>query len=539
METLLLEDTQKDIETAAKIINDGGIVAMPTETVYGLAANALDGKAVAKIFTAKGRPMDNPLIVHISGIDMIEKLGLYREFTEKAKKLAEKFWPGPLTIILPKGDCIPDEVSAGLDTVAVRCPSHKTARMLIELSDKPLAAPSANLSGKPSPTKFQHCVNDLMGKADGIIDGGDCTVGVESTVITLATNPPRLLRPGGITVEQIEKVIGKIQVDKAVTHQLEEGKTAISPGMKYKHYAPKAQVYLVKGNSFVPYVKRLTNSNTAVICFDEDEKSITGLTYKIGSKNDYNTHAHRIFDVLRQIDKEGSINTVYAPLPTTEGVSLAVYNRLIRAAAFRIINSDVFVLGLTGPTGAGKSTVAKVFQQNGYHIVDTDKIAKNILQKNSPILPKIADAFGDDIINSNGEVDRKLLAKRAFKDRESTNKLNSIAHPAIYEVSLLEIQEYSDNGFDKFILDAPVLFESNGQRFCNKTLAIISILETRKNRIIKRDNLTPEEAMQRINAQHSNSYYTSKADYVVENNGNFQDVQDKIALLIDNINKEL
>lgn len=265
MDTKLLKDNIEDISIAAKIINEGGLVAMPTETVYGLAADALNGKAVRKIFQAKGRPMDNPLIVHVSSAQMAIDLKLYKEFTEDAKKLADKFWPGPLTIILPKGDCIPDEVSAGLETVAVRCPSHKTARALIEKSGKPLAAPSANISGKPSPTTAEHCINDLMGKVDAILDGGECEVGVESTVVTLATNPPRLLRPGGITLEQLESVLGEVAVDDAVLHKLAEGKKASSPGMKYKHYAPKAQVYLVRGNNFVDFVNRDIDESTAVV----------------------------------------------------------------------------------------------------------------------------------------------------------------------------------------------------------------------------------------------------------------------------------
>ena len=532
METKLLRDTTEDITTASQIIRDGGIVAMPTETVYGLAANALDGNAVRKIFKAKGRPMDNPLIVHVSSVKMAEDLHLYKEFTKEAKALAEKFWPGPLTIILPKGDCIPDEVSAGLSTVAVRCPSHKVAQKLIELSGKPLAAPSANISGKPSPTKFQHCVNDLMGRADAIIDGGECAVGVESTVVTLATNPPRLLRPGGVTVEQLEGVLGKVEIDDAVLDKLKENEVASSPGMKYKHYAPSAQVYLVKGREFASFVNRVSDSTTAVVCFDEDKSRINSVTYPIGSRNDYFSHAHKIFDVLRQIDKDENIKKVFAPLPKVEGVSLAVYNRLIRASAFRIINADAYVIGLTGPTGAGKSTVARVFEKNGYHIVDADKIARKAVEKGSPLLKRIAKAFGEDVINSDGCLNRKLLAKRAFETREKTEILNSITHPYIYEKALLEIEEYSNKGCDKFILDAPVLFESGGEKYCKKTVAVISSLEKRIERIIKRDNLTHNEAMRRINAQHSGDYYTDRADLVLYNNGEQRELENEIIRLI-------
>ena len=242
MNTLLLQDTQQDIEKAGQILSQGGLVGIPTETVYGLAADALNGKAVAKIFTAKGRPMDNPLIVHIKDIKDINKYGLVREFSTKAKLLAENFWPGPLTIIMPKGDCIPEEVSAGLDTVAIRFPEHQIARRIIEAANTPLAAPSANLSGSPSPTTAKHVFNDLNGRIDAVLDGGRCRVGLESTVITLATPTPKLLRPGGVTLEEMKEVIGEIEVDKAVLNQIESGAVVSSPGMKYKHYAPKARV---------------------------------------------------------------------------------------------------------------------------------------------------------------------------------------------------------------------------------------------------------------------------------------------------------
>ena len=219
------------------IIKKGGIVAMPTETVYGLAADALNGEAVAKIFKAKGRPMDNPLIVHISDIKQIDML--VAEFSDKAKKLAEKFWPGPLTIVLPKSDIIPDEVSAGLSTVAIRFPSHPIAHELIAKSS-PIAAPSANLSGSPSPTTVRHVLADMDGRIDAIIDGGDCEVGVESTVITLTEDVPTLLRPGGVTLEQLRAEIGEVKVHPAVLKSLGKGMKASSPGMKYKHYSPKA-----------------------------------------------------------------------------------------------------------------------------------------------------------------------------------------------------------------------------------------------------------------------------------------------------------
>lgn len=336
MKTLML--MPDEVQTAADIIKNGGLVAMPTETVYGLAADALNGKAVAKIFQAKGRPMDNPLIVHISDISQI--YNLVSVFPEKAKKLAEKFWPGALTIILPKSDIIPDEVSAGLDTVAVRFPSNPIAHRLIELSS-PLAAPSANLSGSPSPTNARHVADDMNGRIDAIIDGGECDVGVESTVITLATEPPRLLRPGGITLEQLRDTIGEVVVDDAVLNPLKNGQQVSSPGMKYKHYSPKANVVLIKGSddSFVEYVNSHKADGVAALCYDEDLGRLSVPTVSVGRSDDYVTQAHRLFTVLRTADENG-YRTVYAHCPKTEGVGLAVYNRIIRAAGFEVIELE-------------------------------------------------------------------------------------------------------------------------------------------------------------------------------------------------------
>ncbi len=245
MQTESLQANDEGFARAAQILRSGGLVGIPTETVYGLAANALDGAAAAKIFAAKGRPADNPLIVHISKFEQI--YDLVTEVPDSAKKLAKAFWPGPMTMILPKAPCIPNEVSAGLPTVAIRFPSHPAAQRIITESGLPLAAPSANTSGRPSPTTAQHVLHDLSGKIDAVLDGGPCGVGVESTVITLATNPPRLLRPGGITLEQLRAVLGTVEMDDAVLHPLKEGVRAVSPGMKYKHYSPKANVIILKG----------------------------------------------------------------------------------------------------------------------------------------------------------------------------------------------------------------------------------------------------------------------------------------------------
>lgn len=342
MKTQLLKNTIEDIQKTGKILADGGLVAIPTETVYGLAADALNGKAVAEIFAAKGRPMDNPLIVHIADFADIEKFDLVSEIPASAYKLAETFWPGPLTIIMKKGAAIPDEVSAGLSTVAIRFPSHKVAQKIISAAGTPLAAPSANLSGSPSPTTAQHVMSDMDGKIEAVLDGGACEVGLESTVITLATDVPRVLRPGGITVEQLREVLGEVEIDHAVTDRLEEGQQAASPGMKYKHYAPKANVILLKcsDSEYIDYVNSNSGSGVAALCCDEDIDFLNVKTISLGKRGDYETQAQRLFDSLRKIDDCGDVTTVFSRLPSTDGVGLAVYNRLIRAAGFEVIDLE-------------------------------------------------------------------------------------------------------------------------------------------------------------------------------------------------------
>lgn len=336
MKTELLTVSDEDIKYAGEIVRSGGLVGMPTETVYGLAANALNGDCVRKIYAAKGRPSDNPLIVHISSVD--EWALLVKEIPEKALKLAEAFWPGPLTIILKKSNIVPDETSGGLDTVAVRIPSDENARRLIKSAGVPIAAPSANTSGKPSPTTAKHVMNDLDGKIDAVIDGGECTVGVESTVITLVTNPPRLLRPGGITPEMLEGVLGEIEIDNAVYNKLEDGADAASPGMKYKHYSPTARVVLLKGDfeKYKEYIDSNKTDKTIALCFDGEEKELSVPCLPYGKENDSLSQAQRIFSRLREADEMGA-EIVYARYPERTGVGLAVYNRLIRAAAFEVV----------------------------------------------------------------------------------------------------------------------------------------------------------------------------------------------------------
>ncbi len=332
-------DTQADrqnIEAAAVILKNGGLVAIPTETVYGLAANALDGKAVAKIFEAKGRPQDNPLIVHIAAFKELE--ALVTEVPPEAVKLAEAFWPGPLTIVLPKSSAVPPEVSAGLDTVAVRMPSHPVALRIIQAAGVPLAAPSANTSGSPSPTSAQHVLSDLDGKIDAVVDGGWCAVGVESTVLSLTGETPRILRPGGITPDQVKAVIGAVDIDPAVFSSLQDDEKPMSPGLKYKHYAPKAKVVLLKGSlaAFADYAAAHAKAGTMAMCFNGEESAIPVPAVSYGAKDNAAEQAEKLFGALREADQAGA-GLVLVRCPRTEGIGLAVFNRLLRAAAFEVV----------------------------------------------------------------------------------------------------------------------------------------------------------------------------------------------------------
>lgn len=338
METKRLSTSNEDIKTAGEILRLGGLVGIPTETVYGLAANALDSTAVEKIFVAKGRPQDNPLIVHISEISEVSPL--VASFPQEARRLAERFWPGPLTIILPKSDIIPNVVSAGLNSVAIRLPESKAARRIIKAAGSPLAAPSANLSGSPSPTSYAHVLNDLDGKIDAVVEGEDSRVGVESTVISFVCNPPRILRPGGITPEMIREILPETEIDEAVLEELKNDTPVASPGMKYKHYSPKARIILVESDkdNFVKFIKkqREKDKNIFALVFLEDAPFLEKPYLTYGSENDDLSQAEQIFNVLRRLDQEGC-NICYAHAPKKSGVGLAVYNRLIRAAAFEVI----------------------------------------------------------------------------------------------------------------------------------------------------------------------------------------------------------
>ena len=334
IDTLKLTNSPEDIAKAAELIRQGEVVGIPTETVYGLGADALDPKAVSRIFAAKNRPMDNPLIVHIYSIEQVD--GLSNQVPKLFYKLAEKFWPGPLTMIVPKSERVPDETSGGLDTVGIRMPSHPVMRELIKLST-PIAAPSANRSGYPSPTTAKHVYRDMKGRISAVIDGGECRFGVESTVICFENEDTvRILRPGSVTEKMLSEYANVI-IDEAILHDLQKGRVAPSPGMKYKHYSPKADVKIVEGSmeQFADYTNSRCGEDVYCLIFDNDSADTLKcktLTYGADSTQ----QAHELFAKLRELD-DIKAKTVYVRSPDKSGVGLAVYNRLLRAAAFEVI----------------------------------------------------------------------------------------------------------------------------------------------------------------------------------------------------------
>ena len=330
----------KTAAIAADIIKRGGLVAIPTETVYGLGANGLDEAAVARIFEAKGRPQDNPLILHIFGPEQIQQF--CHHVPQKAYDLARRFWPGPLTMVLPARDTVPKRTTGGLSTVAVRCPDSDITREIIRLAGVPLAAPSTNISGKPSTTTAQHVLHDHNGRIELIVDGGSCRVGVESTIVDLTEERPRLLRPGGITPEQLREVLGDLVVDKAVTAQIDKDALVKAPGMKYRHYAPAEPVVIVAGprEKAAAYIRRHFTPGDRVLCFEEELPLYEGcdpLSY--GLEADVETLSAGLFAALRELDDPG-IHQVYARCPEGDGIAYAVQNRLKKAAAFHIINAE-------------------------------------------------------------------------------------------------------------------------------------------------------------------------------------------------------
>ncbi|MDY3984605.1 L-threonylcarbamoyladenylate synthase [Dysosmobacter sp.] len=517
-----LRDTkgqQKEIEdkiaAAAKILREGGLVAIPTETVYGLGANGLDGEAVQRIFEAKGRPNDNPLILHVTGQQWLPRY--CRDVPPIAYVLARKFWPGPLTMILKRKPVVPDETTAGLDTVAMRCPNHPVTLAIIREAGVPIAAPSANTSGRPSCTSAQDVLEDMDGKIQGVVDGGPCTVGVESTILDLTCEPPRLLRPGGLPLEDLERLIGHIDVDKAVTGALKEGEKPKAPGMKYRHYAPKAPVTVITGapeKSAREIQKRIT-ATSGVICFDEfahlfREQEV----HTLGPSGDKLTQAQRVFDALRTFDNS-AVTEIFAQCPDNRGLGLAVGNRLKKAAGFHVIEADSerVVLGLTGGTGAGKTSALRAIESLGGTVIDCDQVYHRMLTEDEDLRRDIHNAF-PSAFTRDGVLGRQKLGQEVFSDKERLAQLNEIVYCHI----IPELRRMLEEGTgDLFAIDAINLLEAGVDQLCDRTVAITAPAELRVRRIMARDGITEQYARLRISAQKPDEYYRGKCDLELNN----------------------
>ncbi len=328
----------RDIENAASIIKSGGIVVIPTETVYGIGGDATNPLSSKNIYAAKGRPSDNPLIIHIAKPEDAEK---YAHTNSLYYDLAKAFMPGPLTVILPKKDVIPYETTGGLDTVAVRCPSHPIAHAIIECADIPIAAPSANISGRPSATSVKYVIEDFDGKVDMIVDGGESDIGLESTIVLIKKDSSSiiLLRPGAITHDALCCVCENVEISPTIEGTLKENEHPISPGMKYKHYAPRASLVLIDGSpcNVIEFFKQEQGkTNCAILCYDEEISQLKNSNLlPIGAKDDVDMHAKMLFRRLRECDNLDT-DIIYAHLPDKTGLGLALYNRMIRAAAHTV-----------------------------------------------------------------------------------------------------------------------------------------------------------------------------------------------------------
>lgn len=507
------ESDPNAVRDAAAILRRGGLLGIPTETVYGLGADALNEDAVSRIFLAKGRPQDNPLIIHVPDASWLESY--CRDVPPAAYQLAERFWPGPLTMILPRRDIVPLQTTGGLETVGVRCPNHPVTLAIIEAAGVPIAAPSGNTSGRPSPTTAAHMIEDMDGKIDGIVDGGPCTVGVESTIIDLTVTPPRLLRPGGLPLESLRQVLGEVAVDKAVTGLLAAGERPRAPGMKYRHYAPHAPVTVVTGEPerSARRIQGLLSDTAGVICFDEYAPLFPGhIIHKLGPAADKSAQARHVFDALRTFDGT-DVTEIFAQCPDDGGLGLAVANRLKKAAGFHLIDADhPLIVGLTGGTGAGKTSALAALEDLGGTVLDCDAVYHQMLRTDPALREAITAAFGP-VFCPDGSLDRQKLGTLVFSDHAALDRLNAI----VYEYLPPELMRRAA-GQSLVGLDAINLVESGLDRLCACTVAVLAPAEDRVRRIMARDGISEDYARLRISAQPSDAFYRERCSHILENN---------------------
>lgn len=515
METRIFhpEQDKNAVAEAAAILRRGGLLGIPTETVYGLGADALNEDAVRRIFEAKGRPQDNPLIIHVPSADWLARY--CRDVPDAAYQLAARFWPGPLTMILSRRDIVPLRTTGGLETVGVRCPDHPVTLAIIEAAGVPIAAPSGNTSGRPSPTTAAHMIEDMDGRIDGIVDGGPCTVGVESTIIDLTVTPPRLLRPGGLPLESLRQVLGEVAVDKAVTGLLAAGERPRAPGMKYRHYAPHAPVTVVTGEPerSARRIQGLLSDTAGVICFDEYAPLFPGhIIHKLGPAADKSAQARHVFDALRTFDGT-DVTEIFAQCPDDGGLGLAVANRLKKAAGFHLIDADrPLIVGLTGGTGAGKTSALAALEDLGGTVLDCDAVYHQMLRTDPALREAITAAFGP-VFCPDGSLDRQKLGTLVFSDHAALDRLNAIVYEYLPPELLRRAQGHTLVG-----LDAISLMESGLGRLCACTVAVLAPAEDRVRRIMVRDGISEDYARLRISAQQPDAFYRERCSHILENN---------------------
>ena len=509
---LRTEQGAQSIEQAADILRRGGLLAIPTETVYGLGANGLDETAVLHIFEAKGRPQDNPLILHIPDAGWLERY--CEDVPDAAYKLAERFWPGPLTMILKKKPCVPLRTTGGLETVGMRCPDHPVTRAIIERAGVPVAAPSANTSGRPSCTTAEHVREDMWGKIDGIVDGGPCQVGVESTIIDLTVTPPQLLRPGGLPLESLRDALGEVTVDKAVTQKMADGEKPRAPGMKYRHYAPKAPVTVVTGGAKASarYLLMHAAENAGIICFDEFVPVFEShIVHPLGASDDKRAQAQHVFDALRTFD-ETDVPEIWAQCPDSKGLGLAIGNRLKKAAGFHVENADdgKLVIGITGGTGAGKTSLLRALEKQGACVLDCDAVYHEMLKTDEELRGALKEAFGGAIFRSDGSVDVHAIGLIVFGDTGRLAALDALVKKYVPREIARRMAETDANLIG---LDAIKLMECGLGAICDASVAVTAPVEVRVKRIMTRDGITEEYARSRIAAQQDAEYFRARCGY--------------------------
>ena len=531
MKTLFLSaDAQETPEIAAAIIRNGGLVAIPTETVYGLGANGLDENAVLKIFEAKGRPQDNPLILHVAEPKEMERF--CHDIPESAYRLAEKFWPGPLTMVLPVKEVVPKRTTAGLNTVAVRCPDSDVTRKIIALAGVPIAAPSANISGKPSTTTAEHVRHDHDGKIDAIVDGGPCRVGVESTIVDLTEDRPRLLRPGGITPEQLIEVLGDLVIDKAVTAQIDKDAVVKAPGMKYRHYAPAEPVVIVSGSreKAAAYIHAHFTPGDRVLCFEEElplYQDCAPLAYG-GSRRKY-PECRTLFRSANSGRPQHSSGLCPVPRGRRCGLCGAEPAEKGRRLPYCGRGGRDMILGITGGTGCGKTTLLRCIADCGGVIMDCDAIYHDLLKTDAAMLAAIETRFPGAV--EEGGRNLKKLGALVYKDPKALEDLNRITHACVRR----EVEKTLSQKPKLAAIDAIALFESGLDSLCDVTVAVTAPEEDRVRRLMTRDAISEDYARSRIAAQHPESWFRERCTYTLENSGTEAQFREKCLAFLRNL----